>query len=88
MSEPSYEALRIIDTAYQDMQGVLAKRKGYILRHDLLASEIDRIATERLIAELEGVKHLAAAHILDDSNFKANLIKRLDDRLTTLRKDK
>lgn len=44
--EPSPEALHIIETAYQDMQGVLSGKKGYKLRHNLLALKIDEMVAQ------------------------------------------
>lgn len=44
--KPSEEALEIIRTAYQDMEGVLAGRKNYVLRHDFLASRIDELVKD------------------------------------------
>lgn len=39
--EASPEAMHIIQTAYQDMEGVMLHKKGYKLRHQLLAKAID-----------------------------------------------
>lgn len=44
--QPSPEALHIIETAYQDMQGAMTGRKGYKLRHELLARHVDKLVAQ------------------------------------------